>query len=320
MGLAEAELERRALGLPAGSFALPSVFHFKDDVIRDRTRGIDRKLNIFGLDINHYTCRSKNERLSLIEDCKANVRPETFHANGISFVYLKASEGVKFRDRTFAHFWNTFGALPAAQQVPRGAYHFLRPGSTAEAQAALFLSELEAVHALPLSKYDLPPALDVEALTASDIWAGIPTDKIVAMIKTWGDVVKARTGRTPIIYTGAAFLSAHGIGADILNNELAGYDLWIASYYTCAGPMSCEGIVNDKETYSKVLYKDADGKAIRQRTVLWQFSTRAVIDPGEYDTGYTCPAAKECLDVVRFEREPSTFFASFPNFESRPGR
>lgn len=315
--LAERVLEQGLIQAPQGAFALPTVFHFGADVKIDRKTSTPRTLSLFGVDLNHHNCRP-DAGVALLDACAANVPIELMRKRGVSFVYLKASEGAGFKDRSFAHFWTRLGALPADQHLPRGAYHFLRPNKPAEVQAANFLAQLEAVGALPLSPHDLPPVLDVEALKVPDIWADTSKADLIAMIRTWGEIVKEKTGRTPLLYTGAAFLISHKIGRAELENELAGYDIWIASYMSCMSNPTCEGVVNAPETYSNILYRGDDGKAVRERAVLWQFSTRGVIDPGLSDLGYACPATQECLDVIRFERPASQFYATFPGMEPHP--
>ncbi|RKT74898.1 lysozyme [Saccharothrix variisporea] len=72
--------------------------------------------------------------------------------DGISFAYVKASEGEDWVDSRFADNW----AGAAAAGVPRGAYHFLSLCSDGRAQARHFLATA------PPDPAALPPALDLE--------------------------------------------------------------------------------------------------------------------------------------------------------------
>lgn len=71
---------------------------------------------------------------------------------GISFAYIKATEGSGHVDERFTANWR--GARKAG--VARGAYHYFTLCSTGEEQAIDFLN------AVPPDETDLPPALDLE--------------------------------------------------------------------------------------------------------------------------------------------------------------
>lgn len=73
-------------------------------------------------------------------------------AAGYSFVFVKASEGSKYRDSLFRH--HVDNARKAEMTV--GAYHFFRKSRDGRAQAINFLHAIEGV---PL---DLPLVIDVE--------------------------------------------------------------------------------------------------------------------------------------------------------------
>jgi lysozyme len=71
--------------------------------------------------------------------------------DGISFAYIKASEGADFVDERFDENWSGAGAAG----LRRGSYHFFSLCSTGEDQAANFL---DVVH----DDTELPPAVDLE--------------------------------------------------------------------------------------------------------------------------------------------------------------
>ena len=74
-------------------------------------------------------------------------------ASGISFTFIKATEGAHMTDAAFATYWN--GARAAG--IRRGAYHFFRPADSGIQQADFFLRTVGA-----FAEGDLPPILDWE--------------------------------------------------------------------------------------------------------------------------------------------------------------
>lgn len=135
-------------------------------------------------------------------------------AHGISFAFMKASEGVYFTDHTFARNW----VNARAAGLVRGAYHFARPSkSNPKAEAAYFLSVVE--NAGGLEPGDLL-VLDMED-------AGVPEDKdLTNLVLIFLLEVEAVTGVAPLVYSGWWYLEPHipDIG------RLDGYKLWLASY------------------------------------------------------------------------------------------
>ncbi len=136
-------------------------------------------------------------------------------ADGISFAYVKASEGTTFADPKYqAH---VTGATAAG--IATGAYHFARPDTNtadvrkdARAEADWFLS------LAPPERGDLLPALDLET-------AGLPAAQMVEWTRAWLDRVRARIGARPLLYTYPAFWSSLGATTAFRN-----YPLWIANY------------------------------------------------------------------------------------------
>jgi lysozyme len=128
---------------------------------------------------------------------------------GVSFVYVKATEGIGHIDPLFEVDYK--GAKTAGLLV--GAYHFYRPQALALIQATHFLN---AIRGLSL---DLPPALDLEVLDRE------PGAAVRGNAARWLEYVEARWGKRPLLYTYAAFASENHLGA-----ELGAYPLWLADY------------------------------------------------------------------------------------------
>jgi lysozyme len=133
------------------------------------------------------------------------------HAAGIAFAFTKATDGVGFLD---THFAANYAAIKSNGML-RGAYHFFRPASDAQAQADSFLHVVRQ-----LEPGDLPPVLDVEADS------GKSANVIINGVQKWLSAVEAALGRTPIIYTSASFWNAKLNGTA----QFASHPLWVAHY------------------------------------------------------------------------------------------
>lgn len=151
-----------------------------------------------GIDISHY---------------QGTVSWSRVDNAGISFAFMKATEGSTYADPTLRRNWD--GA--EAQGIYRGAYHFARPSSgTAAKQARYYVSKVGSF----TSKGDLPPVLDLEAT------GGLGVSALRTWVSTWLSTTEKLTGRTPIIYVSPSFWEDH------LGNSTAfhHYPLWVAHY------------------------------------------------------------------------------------------
>src|SRR3982751_4147087 len=93
-----------------------------------------------GIDVSHY---------------QGTINWPQVAGGDVVFCFVKATEGINVVDPFFAKNW----AGSAAAGLTRGAYHFGRPGSDAQAQARQFFKTVGA-----LGPNDLPPVLDIETL------------------------------------------------------------------------------------------------------------------------------------------------------------
>ncbi|MCQ2268298.1 MAG: glycoside hydrolase family 25 protein [Bacteroidaceae bacterium] len=155
---------------------------------------------IHGIDISHYQGEIKWE----------SVRNATINECPIRFIFIKATEGANVMDSYFNE--NFYQAK--ANGFIRGAYHFFSPKSSGKEQAQYFLRQ---VH---LEDGDLPPVLDIETV------GNLKPLQIKKEVLDWLNVVEARYGVKPIIYTNYRFK------LDYLNDEIFDpYPYWIAHYY-----------------------------------------------------------------------------------------
>ncbi|MGG4216558.1 GH25 family lysozyme, partial [Paenibacillus alvei] len=135
-------------------------------------------------------------------------------ADGISFAFIKASQGQRYVDPTFTT--NAKGARAAG--VLLGAYHFVDAISveTAKAEARHFAEVLKQVGGG--KSLDFPPVMDYENNPGN-----LSKTLISAVALAFLLELERLTGCKPIIYTGNAF-------AANFNASLGSYPLWIARY------------------------------------------------------------------------------------------
>ncbi|KAJ3751411.1 glycoside hydrolase family 25 protein [Lentinula detonsa] len=116
-------------------------------------------------------------------------------ANGISFVFIKATEGTTFLDPDFSS--NYVGATNVG--LTRGGYHFAHPDSSSGAtQADYFLAHGGGWTADGIT---LPGMLDIEYNPSGDECYGLSASAMVSWIQDFSDTYESQTGRYPIIYT-----------------------------------------------------------------------------------------------------------------------
>jgi lysozyme len=140
-------------------------------------------------------------------------------AAGISFAFIKATEGVTFTDPAFAEHWR--GAARAG--VVRGAYHFFTFCTSGRAQADHFVA------VVPVEAGALPPLVDLE------LGGNCATRPSVARLEgELGDflgVVEQRYGLRAILYVTEDFQAQYGAvteGRALFVRELFTRPGWLA--------------------------------------------------------------------------------------------
>lgn len=182
-----------------------------------------------------------------------------------AFVIMKATEGVKFVDKSL----DAKVAKCREHKIPFGLYHFARPDQNnggyrkdAEAEANDFCKQL-----LKYSDFSIRPVLDLEyrktPLTKEELheWCNI-----------FARVVKEQTGRDIILYTGYYYVQ------DMLpaNHTLNRFPLWLAQYN---GKDEPNRIPKGWDTYTMWQYTDKfqdpsiylgplDGNWIRDKDIM----------------------------------------------------
>lgn len=158
-----------------------------------------------GIDLSHWNS----------DPPKRSVDWAAVKAAGITFAFLKATEGTTFRDGRYVE--NYQGAL--ANSVLMAPYHFWRWGSDPEKQAKHFYST--APHS------DLPPVVDVEDMSVPSGANVLP--KLLPFLAA----VEQEFGVPPIFYTFPYYLIERG---NPNHPDLSRLLLWIAHYTVADQP------------------------------------------------------------------------------------
>ncbi|WP_234734285.1 glycoside hydrolase family 25 protein [Tellurirhabdus bombi] len=153
---------------------------------------------IHGIDVSHHNKKINWQKVRRIQ------------ANGIGlqFVFVKATEGVTLVDRQFKTNWREAGKAG----LKRGAYHFYHPRRDAEKQAKNFIKTVD------LDAGDFAPVLDFE------IDWNVNSEKLIADLQLWLNLVENHYGVKPIIYTNRHFYRRYIAG------NFDDYPLWLADY------------------------------------------------------------------------------------------
>ena len=180
-------------------------FESTDPVLKRLFSRPTTSADIFGIDVSHFQ--------GVVDFNKVK-------ASGVSFVFIKATEGITLVDPMFATNW----AAAKASGLPRGAYHLFRPLDASASQVDNFINAIGK-----LEVGDLPPVLDVEV--PAD-WTTIALAQRTTIILSWLTAVEAKLGVKPIIYLN------NSMANDILSNPTAfkDYLLWIAHYTSASVP------------------------------------------------------------------------------------
>ncbi|MDM5278784.1 glycoside hydrolase family 25 protein [Paenibacillus silvae] len=156
--------------------------------------------NAQGIDVSHHN---------------GNIDFKKVAADGISFVFVKATQGKSFRSAKFLQFVKD--AKAAGLLV--GAYHYVDDSAgsveAAKAEAQNFYRAIQDAGGIGV--FDLPPVMDYESNKN-----GYSKPTITAVAKTFLEEIQRLTGVKPLVYTYPAFIGNF--------SGLSGYPLWIARY------------------------------------------------------------------------------------------
>ncbi|MGH6759993.1 MAG: GH25 family lysozyme [Phyllobacterium sp.] len=145
---------------------------------------------------------------------QATIDWPTAKASGISFAFIKATEGGDRVDDRFLENWRA----ARAAGVPRGAYHFYYFCRPAIEQARWFIENV------PKDSGALPPVLDMEWNGHSPTCKLRPKASIVrSEMKIFLDAIERHYGKRPVIYTTVDFFDQNDL------RSFTGYPFWLRS-------------------------------------------------------------------------------------------
>ncbi len=138
----------------------------------------------------------------------------TARANGVNFVFIKATEGADNTDPMFDTHWR--GARAAG--IPAGGYHFWYHCAPGTAQARNFIRQV------PRARGALPPVLDIEwTPTSPTCTRRTPQDELLRETQSYIETVRNHYGQTPLVY----------VTVDIFRERelwrLRGVEFWLRS-------------------------------------------------------------------------------------------
>ena len=157
---------------------------------------------VHGIDVSHH---------------QSHIAWDSVEQEGIHFAFLKATEGLTFKDSLYIRNWTDAKRVG----IKRGAYHFFRPTLSAREQAENFKSIVD------IQEGDLPPVLDVEVLD------GVSKVHLLTGILNWLYLIEIHYGVRPILYTNLKFYNKY------LAGHFDEYPIWIARYNTREPILAC---------------------------------------------------------------------------------
>ena len=108
----------------------------------------------------------------------------------IHFAYVKATEGIDFKDERFLTNWTE----ASAAGISRGAYHFFILTASGKLQAANFIATV------PVEPNALPPGIDLE-FSGYNNSHRLSAREFQRELSAFWDAIFAHYGKTPVIYT-----------------------------------------------------------------------------------------------------------------------
>lgn len=184
-------------GGPGAPVGIPSQFGDADPY---DWRGHARpdRYDVHGIDVSRW---------------QGNIDWNRVAGSGVSFAFIKATEGGDVADPMFLQNWE------AARRagLPRGAYHFYYFCRPAEEQAAWFIGHV------PRESGALPPVLDIEWTASRNCPKRPDADWVRAEATRFVDILTAYYGQRPIIYTTVDFWRDNHL------YEVQGYEFWLRS-------------------------------------------------------------------------------------------
>lgn len=142
---------------------------------------------VHGIDISRY---------------QGNIDWRRVRTSGVSFAFIKATEGGDHADPNFRRYWYEAGQA----RIPRGAYHYFYFCRSGAQQAAWFIANV------PRERGALPPVLDLEWTASKTCPHRPPSWEVLREAKIFKDILHRYYGQRPIIYTTVDFYRDNNLG------------------------------------------------------------------------------------------------------------
>ncbi len=185
-------------GVDVSAFDLKSPkFGDSDPVVFEG--GSPKRYPVHGVDVSKY---------------QGDINWRTLKTRGVSFAFIKATEGGDHVDDQFTNYWR--GTKRAG--IPRGAYHFYYFCTPAHKQATWFINHV------PRDSTALPPVLDAEWNHRSKTCKKRPPPhRVRSEFKIFLKLLERHYGKKPIIYTSPDFYE------DNLKGAFGNHTMWLRS-------------------------------------------------------------------------------------------
>ena len=152
----------------------------------------DEKTNLEGIDVSNH---------------QGNIIWEDIDQKLVNFVFMKATEGTTFTDKSFAKNWEE----SREAGFLRGAYHYFNIESDGKKQAEHFIS------VVPKERNTLPPVIDIEEL-------GDDQARMIVELRQYATTIENHYGVKPIFYVNNKTYEEY------IRDNFKDYLIWYAIY------------------------------------------------------------------------------------------
>ena len=139
---------------------------------------------VLSVDVSKYTVRGVD-----VSEYQGNIDWNVLAEQNISFAYIKATKGSKYRDKKFSYNWEN----ASKTKLKIGAYHLFDYEDPASEQAANYIS------VVPKQEESLPPAIDLE-LYGEQRENPPDREKTVGILSELLSILEDHYGKKPVIY------------------------------------------------------------------------------------------------------------------------
>lgn len=165
--------------------------------------------------LNDYFIKDSDVIGADVSVYQGNIDFDVLSTEGISFVYIKATEGSIYQDVNFKKNWENANK----SSLLCGAYHFFSYDSAGRTQADNFIETVGE-----LTENNLIPVVDVEYYGDKHINPPIKED-VIRELRSFVDKIEAKYGVKPMIYT------RPDLYREYLKGEFDDCKKWITSLY-----------------------------------------------------------------------------------------